>query len=205
MAQLIIAIGRENGTGGRDIAVRIANQLHLPFYDVQILMDVAKEMNMDLNPEELAKYDEAPRRLLATRRIRGEYTNSVEEILAYKQFDYLKEKAESGESFVVIGRCADCVLKDYKGLVKIFINASDDAKIKRIAIRHNVSEAEAEKIIRKTDKGRKTYYERYSGGIRWGDPDWHDVVIKSDTLGLDDTTEVLLKYIEIFEKRLEEE
>lgn len=201
MDQIIIAIGRQNGSGGRDIAQRIANKLKLKFYDVRILMDVARQLNENLDPGELFKYDEAPKRAFSTRHVRGE-TNSIEEIVALKQFEYLREKAASGESFVILGRCADCVLRDYPGLLKVYVTADLDKRIDRIAIRHNVDKAEAERIIRKTDRGRKRYYERYSDGKKWGDFTWYDIVIKSSTLGIDETADVLVKYINEYQKML---
>lgn len=201
MEQIIIAIGRQNGSGGRDIAQRIANELRLKFYDVRILKDIAMDLNEDLDPGELFKFDEAPRRFIATRHI-GEHTNSIEEILALKQFDYLREKAASGESFVILGRCADYILRDEPGLIKIFITADMESRIERIAIRHNVDKEQAERIIKKADRGRKRYYERFAEGRKWGDPTWHDIIIKSNTLGIDETADVLVKYINEYRNML---
>ena len=204
MDHIIIAIGRQHGSGGRQIAQQIANKLQIKFYDVRILMDIAKELNMDLDPGELHKYDEAPKRF-GSRRIRKEFTNSVEDILAYKQFEYLKEKVESGESFVVLGRCADRVLKDFDGLIKVFITASLEKRVERISVRYNVEKTEAEKIIHKTDKSRKHYYEHHSGGVKWGDSTWHDIIIHSDTLGVEKTADFLVDFITAFQNKLQEE
>ena len=85
--QVIISISREYGSGGHEIAEKIANNLGINFYDRSMLDDLAKEKNLQV--EDLEKYDEKPRRLFASRRV-GEHTNSMEEMVAQMQFDYLR-------------------------------------------------------------------------------------------------------------------
>lgn len=80
----------------------------LKFYDRKILDEIANQM--DVNVEVLEKYDEKPRNLMLSRRV-GKYSNSMEEILAETQFDYIREKAENGESFVIVGRCSETVFR----------------------------------------------------------------------------------------------
>lgn len=127
--QLIISISREYGSGGHKVAQELATRLGLPIYDRNLLDAVAAEK--DLTGTGLKKYDEAPRNLLLSRSVRG-YSNSPEEITARMQFDFLKEKAENGESFVVVGRCSEDVLKAYDGLMSFFIIADEEAKLKRV-------------------------------------------------------------------------
>lgn len=202
MEQIIISIGRENGSGGRDIALRIADELGLHLYDVDILEQIAEDMNVDLDPGELARYEEKPIHFRSSRRIAG-HSNSIEEIVAEKQFEFIRKLAETGKSFVIVGRCADYILKDYKGLLKIFIIADEDKKIKRIAARHDVSEIEAAKIIKKADKNRKHYYERYVDTHKWGEAKGYDLVINSSKLGVDETADVLCNSINYFRKLIE--
>ena len=108
--QLVISISREFGSGGHEIAAKLADRLGLAFYDRSMLDEIAAGMNADAS--ELHKYDEKPTNRLLSRRV-GNHTNSYEEIIAQFQFDYIRKKAESGESFVVVGRCSETVLKDY--------------------------------------------------------------------------------------------
>lgn len=193
MNQIIITVGRENGSGGRDIAARIAEQLHIPMYDAAVLKEAVSKMNPDIDPGAFSRYEEVPRKLGSSRKIAG-HTNSVEEIITELEFEFIKEKAKSGESFVIVGRCADRLLKEYNCLVKFFIRADADKKIKRIALRHGVEENEAMKLAEKTDKKRKKYYETYSGGVKWGDSSWHDIVINSSRLGIDKTAKFLADF-----------
>ncbi len=102
MAQTIISVSREFGSGGHIIAEQIAKDHGLKFYDRHLLDDIAAENNM--NAAVLEKYDEKPRNAFLSRRVSG-FSNSMEEILAEMQFDYIRKKADSGESFVIVGRC----------------------------------------------------------------------------------------------------
>lgn len=189
--QLIISVGREFGSGGHVIAEAVAKRFDLPLYDHNLLAEITKEKN--LNFEELVKYDEAPRNLLFSRTIRG-YSNSPEENIANMQFEYLENEAQQGKSFVVVGRCAETVLKNYKGLISIFILADMDCKIKRIANLHNISELEAEALIQRRDKARKSYH-NYFCTIKWGDSRNYDLSVNSSRLGIEGTVDLLEYYI----------
>ena len=111
------------------------------------------------------------------------------------QFDYLKARADAGESFVVIGRCADYVLRNNAGLVRIFILGDLDAKIKRTAEREGVSEEKARALMEHNDKRRRTYHNTHCEG-KWGDSRSYDITINSSRLGIEGTTDLLIKYIE---------
>ena len=124
MGQLIISIGREFGSGGHEIAEKLAKHYDMPLYDHNLLDKIAEERN--LNSEELKSYDEVQDGVFH-RRVRG-MSSSMTEHVAQLQFDYLKEKATTGESFVVVGRCSETVLKDNKGLIAIFVNGDKDRR-----------------------------------------------------------------------------
>ena len=189
--QLIISISREYGSGGHKVAQELATRLGLPIYDRNLLDAVAAEK--DLTGTGLKKYDEAPRNLLLSRSVRG-YSNSPEEITARMQFDFLKEKAESGESFVVVGRCSEDVLKAYDGLMSFFIIADEDAKLKRVQESRGVSAEEAEMIIRRHDKKRKSYHNYYCQ-TKWGDARNYDMTINCSRLGLGATADMIENYV----------
>ena len=112
--QFIISVGREYGSGGHEIGRKLANALGIHLYDRSLLDEFAAMQGVD--PTELFKYDEAPRRPFFSRTVRG-YTNSPEVNIAELQFDLLRKKADSGESFVVVGRCADTILRGNEGLI----------------------------------------------------------------------------------------
>lgn len=190
--QLIISVGREFGSGGHVVAAGLAKHFGLPLLDSNILAEIAKEKNTDA--EYLKKYDESARSLLFSRTVNG-YSNSPEDVVARLQFDYLKARADAGESFVVIGRCADYILRSNAGLVRIFILGDLDAKIKRTAEREGVSEEKARALMEHNDKRRRTYHNTHCEG-KWGDSRSYDITINSSRLGIEGTTDLLIKYIE---------
>ncbi len=189
--QLIISISREFGSGGRAIAKKIAKDMGLALYDKNILEEIAKEKNMD--PQNFHDVDEKPRNKLLTRRVKG-HTNSMEENLALMQFDYLKKKADSGESFVVVGRCSETVLKDREGLVSIFVTGDKETKIKHLMEKFKLPEEEAVAKCERHDRARRRYHNHYSD-FKWGDSRNYDVCINSSRLGIEGTAEVLETYI----------
>lgn len=191
MAQTIISVSREFGSGGHVMAEKIAKDHNLNFYDRHILDEIANENNMQV--EVLEKYDEKPRNAFLSRRV-GSFSNSMEEILAEMQFEYIRKKAESGESFVIVGRCAETVLSGHKGLISIFVVGDELAKIDRIQQVYHLNESDAIAKIRRHDKKRKQYHNRHSS-FRWGDSRYYDVCINSSKLGLERTGSALENYI----------
>lgn len=189
--QIIISVGREYGSAGHEIAEHIARDLGLNFYDRNMLNEIAKEK--DIQVEYLEKYDEKPKKLFSSRKV-GAYTNSIEEIIAEMQFDYLRKKADTGESFVIVGRCAETVLKDREGLVTIFVIGNTETKIQRIMDKYHLNRTDAVAKIKKHDKYRKQYHNRYSEG-KWGDSRLYDMCINSSKLGTDKTASVIKEYI----------
>ncbi len=129
MPQIIISIGREFGSGGRIIAEELAKRLNLPIYDRHLITEIANKTGM--STADIEKLDEAPKSRLTSRRVRG-FSNSIEDNIAEMQFNFIRQKAESGESFVVVGRCAESKLRDFNCLVSLFIIGDMEAKIKRI-------------------------------------------------------------------------
>lgn len=189
--QVIVSISREYGSGGHEIAKKIADDLGLKFYDKGMLDEIASHMNVKV--EVLEEYDEKPRNRIFTRRV-GNHTNSMEEILAEIQFDFIKNKADKGESFVIVGRCSETVLENYDSLISIFIGGDKKCRIKRIMDMFNLSEADAKAKIAKKDMLRKKYHNRHSD-YKWGDSRHYDICINSSPLGVDGTVRVLENYI----------
>lgn len=191
--QLIITVGREFGSGGHIIAVKLAEHFGIQLLDSNILAEVAKKSNA--SEEDLKKYDESARNLFFSRTVNG-FSNSPEEIIAQMQFDYIKQKSDSGESFVVIGRCADYILRENPALVRVFVLGDTEAKIKRTAEREGISEDKAKIRMEQADKRRKYFHNTHSEN-KWGDSRSYDITVNSSKLGLDSTAELLIKYIEL--------
>lgn len=189
--QVIISISREYGSGGHVIAEKIAKDLGVSLYDRNILDEIAKEKETSV--EQLEHLDEKPRNPLLSRRVRG-FSNSMEENLAEMQFEYLENKADSGESFVVLGRCSETVLKDREGLVSIFIVGDREVKSARVMEKFSLSKEEADVKIFRHDRLRRQYHNRYSD-FKWGDARKYDICINSSRLGLERTAEILEDYV----------
>ena len=189
--QLIISVSREFASGGREIARKLADRLSLNYYDRNLLDEIAAEKLG--NVELMRQFDEAPKGFFLTRTVRG-MTSSPEENIAQIQFEYLLKKAESGESFVIVGRCADEVLSEYPGLVKIFVLADEDKKVERVCELRDVNVDEARGIMLRHDKKRKAYHNHYCT-IKWGDSRGYDICINSSRLGIEKTADFLESYV----------
>lgn len=189
--QLIISVGREFGSGGHVIAETLAKKFELPLYDSNILESIAQERNVDAKT--LHRYDEVPRNVLFSRRVR-EYSTSAEENIAQMQFEYLKKKADEGESFVVVGRCSETKLAGTPGLITIFVLGDIPVKTARIMKLHNLTEKEAKNMIEKQDRQRKMYHNYYVKG-KWGDSRNYDLSINSSRMGIEKTADFLESYI----------
>lgn len=189
--QIIISISREFGSGGRVIATELARRFQLPLYDHNILEQVAQEVGV--HPETLKRYDESPKNVLISRTIKG-FSNSPEENVARMQFNYLRRMAANGDSFLVLGRCGEEVLKDFPNLISIFILSDISFKKARIMERDGISSDEALELLAKMDRQRKYYHNQYCRG-KWGDSRNYDLCINSARLGIEGTIDYLTQYI----------
>ena len=189
--QLIITLGREFGSGGHAIAVELANRYGIKLYDHNLLDAVAAEKNVDV--ETLRRYDEKPRRLLFSRSQNG-FSSSAEENVAFLQFEYLKKKADEGESFIVVGRCAETVLGDRPNVISLFVLGDSEVKCKRVMEIYDLSERDAQFKMDRHDKYRKQYHNYYCKD-KWGDSRAYDLCINSSRLGFDETVNELEDYI----------
>lgn len=189
--QVIISINREYGSGGHEIAEKIARDLELPLYDRNLLDEIAKEN--DINVEHFEGFDEKPKRPIISRKVRG-LSNSMEEHLANMQFEYLKKKSESGESFVVVGRCSETILRDNENLISIFVLADRGDKVSRVEEKYELSSSEALMKMNRHDRNRRFYHNSHSS-YRWGDSRGYDLCVNSSRLGLDGTVKMLEHYI----------
>ena len=189
--QLIISVGREFGSGGHVIAEELAKRFGIDMYDNDLLRHIALEKNGNL--EAITKFDEAPKSKLFSRTVRG-FNNSPEDIISEMQFNFMKEKAENGKSFVIVGRCAETVLKGHPALVSIFILGDESKKLERISEKYGLSDKEAKLLMKTTDKKRKSYH-NYHSDLHWGDSRLYEISINSSRLGISGTVDILEDYI----------
>lgn len=193
--QIIITVGREHGSGGHYVAQLISEKLGIKLYDKEIVEGTATDNGF--TRELVERMDEKPVNFFFSRRI-GEYSNSLEENVAQRTFDFIRAKLITGESFVVVGRCAEEVLKDEPNLIRVFISGDKADKLQRIMTTDGVDEAKADEIIRTVDRRRKTYHNYYSEH-KWGDSRGYDVVMNTSRLGISGTADALIYYIRAFQ------
>lgn len=194
----MIAVGRESGSGGLEIAQQLAARLNLPVYERNMLEQIAREQQSDAAL--LERYDELPRRLIFSRRVNG-FSNAPEDNVAELQFRYMRRQAESGQSFVVVGRCAEEVLQDYPGLISVFVTADEAFKKERTMSREGLSAEEALTLMERTDRRRRAYHDQFSTRD-WGSAAAYDLTVNSARLGIEGTVELLEQYVRARAARL---
>ena len=200
MGQFIISVGREYGSGGHEIASRLAEKFNVPLYDRNMLDQMAERNGIDA--EELHKHEETKRQVL-TRTVRG-HSSSVQDQIAQLQFDFIRNKAESGESFVVVGRCSENVLRDFPGLISIFVRGEEAAKTERICRLYKLNKLEAKAKMFRHDKKRKAYHNYYSK-MKWGDSRGYDLCVNSSLMGVEATADALYAMISDYLKNKAEQ
>ena len=192
--QIIVAIGREHGSGGHYIADLIARELGVKLYDK---VSIEKEITSGGYGEELvSEMDEKPVNFFVSRRI-GRFSNSLEVNVAEKTFAMLRSKAAEGESFVVIGRCGEQVLENNPNCISIFICGDPQFKLNRVMNKLGLNAEQAIEEIRNVDRSRKNYHNYYCD-TKWGDARGYDLTVKSNVLGCERTAEMLVGYIRSF-------
>jgi cytidylate kinase len=194
MAQIIIALGREFGSGGHIIAQKLAEKYNIPLYHNQLLAELAKDG--EYSEEVLKRFDEKPINLAFIPAPIGGTTVSLEQGVAISQFNFLRKKAnEEKESFVVIGRCADEILSDNPNLISIFILGSKESKKKRVMEREGLDEKSALVKMKKIDKMRKTYHNFYCEN-KWGDSRSYDICINTSKIDEQAAVDMISRYID---------
>lgn len=205
MKKFVLTIGREFGSGGKEIGKKLAEKFNIKCYDSELLAVVAKESGFC--EEVLQKNDEQPANSFLYSLVMESYSMSsytsapfVDMPLNHKiflaQFDAIKKLA-SQESSVIVGRCADYALADDPNCVSVFIHAPLEFRRERVKKENKQEFRDDNKIndfINKTDKKRANYYNYYSGK-KWGDSRSYQLCIDSSVLGIDQTVELIADYV----------
>lgn len=190
--QVIITIGRETGSGGYEIARRLGAKLGITVYDKNIFEGIGEQFNIDTSA--LEKFDEKPRKMGITRKVNG-YSNSPEEQVVELQRKFLREKAEMGESFIIMGRAGIKTLLDFPCLlVRIFITGDEEFKIERLCKQSGYSRLQAQRYMVWNDSKRKSYHNQFCH-VKWGDPASYDLIVKGNKMGLEATADMLAEYV----------
>lgn len=198
----IITIGRQYGSGGREIGQKLAKALGIKCYDNDLLDRAAKDSG--ICQELFENHDEKPTNSFLYSLVMDTYSMGYASAvlqdmpLNHKvflaQFNAIKNIAKEG-ACVMVGRCADYALEEFDNRLSVFIYGKMDARIRRVAARHNLTDSKAKEAIQKTDKQRSSYYNYYTSK-RWGDISSYDLCIDSGLLGIDGTVEFLKDMVE---------
>ena len=191
----IITIGRSFGSGGGYIGQAIGKKLGIPFYDNELISKVAEESGYS---KSLFADGEEKRSLFSMSSFfssgRMGYIDSgyVNDNVMFKiQSEVIRSIAQKGDA-VIIGRCADYILRDMKCL-NVFICAPEEYRIQRLMREEGLSEDEAEKLMRRKDRTRETYYNYYTFGA-WGQAANYNLCVDSSVLGIDGTAEYIIDF-----------
>ncbi|MEA4816126.1 MAG: cytidylate kinase-like family protein [Lachnospiraceae bacterium] len=197
MDSYYITIGRQYGSGGKEIGERLASFLGIPFYDKELLKVASAGSGLD--EEIFNQHDEKPASSFFYAFSSGASSAGVTGLpinhkVFLAQFDAIRDIAQKG-SCVIIGRCADYALEDFENVINIFIYADMEFKKQR-ALSYGVPENKLEDAIIKTDKKRAGYYNFYSGK-KWGEKGSYDLLINSGKLGIEKTAALLAEYVNL--------
>lgn len=204
MEKRVITIGREFGSGGREIGIRLAKRLDIPFYDKELLKLASQEG--EFSEKFLAANEEKAPDIgspsLGRMAMAVFYQPSLSDTIFIEQSKMIQALAAKGPC-VIVGRCADYVLREH-GSADIFISASMEYRIKRkrdmAPEKKDFTDEEMEKYIRDADKQRTKYYEHYTGR-RWGRVENYHLCLFADRVGVEGAVETILTYLEHWKQR----
>lgn len=188
LENIIITINREYGSGGRYVGKLLAEKLGIKLYDKDLITLVSNESG--LSASYIEENDEISKgKLLPT--FNSQYYNNLtnDDNLFIAETNAIKEVAEKG-ACIIIGRCADYILKDKENVLKIFIYSTDENKAIRAVQYYGIDEKDALKEINKINKAREKHYNYYTGQ-KWKDINNYDFIINVDTLGVEKTAEFI--------------
>ena len=195
----IITISRQYGSGGRYIAKMVADELGIPFYDKELVERAAEESGISKDLFEHA--DEKPSQPLwsilpaSFSGFGGRVSVTdmpMNDKLFLIQANTIRKIAEEG-SCVIVGRCANYVLKDDPDLIRIFVHSTPEDKLNRIVTYYGVDEADAESQMAKIDKTRSNYFNYYSG-LKWGAADTYDLAVNTSCLGTERSAKLIADF-----------
>ena len=193
--ELIINVGRQFGSGGRLVALALGRKLGIPVYDQELIAKAAEQSGFS---KELFANSDEKRNLLALSSFIvdvGRFSSAdnymSDNQLFVIQSNVIRSLADKGPA-IFIGRCSDYILRDRKCL-DVFVTATDEVRIKRIAERMNITPEQADSLMRKKDRTRETYYNYYTFG-NWGVASNYDLCVDSSVLGIEGTADMIIDF-----------
>lgn len=205
MDNFVITIARGFGSGGKQIGLALSKQLGIPCYESQILSMASNYsgINKDLFfqvDEKLRGYHLIKRLMKSANKddiVEPTDKSFISDVNLYNiQAKIIKELAKQ-QSCIIIGKCANHLLRDYENTVSVYIEAPRAFCVKNVIERLGVTEEEAHRMIYQTDRYRADYYKYYTGGETWTNPVLYDMTLNSDRMGMDKCTEPIIQYLKI--------
>lgn len=199
----VITIGRQFGSGGKEIGIKLAEKLGIKCYDKELLELAAKESG--LCQEMFEMHDEKPTNSFLYSMVMDTYAGiynpqtmiemPINQKVFLAQFDTIKKIAEK-ETCIIVGRCADYTLEDMENVFSVFICADLDKRIERISKKYDLKPNKAKDMIIKTDKRRANYYNYYSNK-EWGRASTYNLCVDSGRIGIDKTVDLIATYVNL--------
>ena len=194
MASKIITISREYGSGGRTVGELVAAKLGIPLYDKEMVDAMAEESGSRGFIEEMGEYATVTNSFLFSLAISSSLESasslpSASDQLYARQANYILDLVQRGPC-IIVGRCADYILRDHPDTLHAFIYADMDFRVKHMAEHYGKDEAAAPKWLRDKDNRRKVYYKHYTGR-NWGDPHNYDICLCTSLLGIERAANIL--------------
>ena len=188
MEKRIITISREFGSGGRTIGKLVAEHLGIRCYDAELLQKLAAESGFDESyVKEAGEY--TPGGFLASAFTDRSFGPTNEDLLWKLQYRIIRELAEK-EPCVIVGRCADYILREREDCLNVFIHASMAARADRIVRLSGSSEKSPEKRLEEKDKRRRVYYKHYTDGD-WGMSQNYHLSLDSGIIGIQRCVDII--------------
>ncbi len=209
MENIVVTIARQYGSHGHAIGRRLAEELNMAYHD-KSLIEMAAQIS-GISKEELQNADERATPSFLYSIATGNYDvyplsvnlapyeMPINDKLFNLQCDIIRAEAEKGPS-VFVGRCADYILSDRKNVIRVFLYAKLDTRVKRVAKHHNITEQDARVLIYKTDKKRANYYNYYTS-LKWGKSDNYDIMIDTTNLDVDGTVRIIKEYVRLLSEQ----
>ena len=193
----VITISRQYGSGGRDVGLALSKKLSIPYYDNELITMAAQESGF--SPELFKNADQnASNSLLFSLSMYGSSTGTFNMPLGDQVFliqsDIIKKLANEGPC-IIVGRCADYILRDFPNCLSVFLHAPLDQRLKRAVDSYDVDPLNAKDIVTKADKKRAVYYSHFTGE-RWGAAENYHITLDTARMGLEGAADALAMVIE---------
>lgn len=204
MDNYVITVARGFGSGGKCIASMLADELGINCYENRILTlasqmsgldeQLFREVNEKLRDKKVSFFLRGLPRTSKPKPAEGEFV-SDERLFEIQK--HIIEQLADLESCIIVGKCADWILRNKQNVVNIYIEAPRRFCVRRLTERMGINEETAHKTIEQTDKYRAAYYEYYTGGNYWTNPVNYDITLNSERVGIENCVKVIKDYLKV--------